>query len=120
MFSRLGSNGTSFSESINLPKDLNGKYVFIRHLWRMDCGKSCICFKNPVWAEFLPLCQYWLLIKLLFCIFLIGPDIRPVRKCVRHHSVRKWKYVMRFEIRYFFLEVGLSPKGLTQSQEKSI
>ena len=25
---------------------------------------------------------------------------------------------MRFEIRYFFLEFGLSPKGLTQSQEK--
>ena len=28
---------------------------------------------------------------------------------VRHHSVRKWKYIMRFEIRYFFLEIGLSP-----------
>ena len=27
---------------------------------------------------------------------------------------------MRFEFRYFFLEIGLSPKGLTQSQEKSI
>ena len=26
-------------------------------------------------------------------------------------SVRKWKDVMRFEIRYFFLEVGLSPSG---------
>ena len=26
---------------------------------------------------------------------------------------------MRFEIRYFFLEVGLSPKGLTHSQEKN-
>ena len=25
---------------------------------------------------------------------------------------------MRFEIRYFFLEIGLSPSGLTQSQEK--
>ena len=36
------------------------------------------------------------------------------------HSVRKWKDIMRFEIRYFFLEVGLSPKGLTQTQEKSI
>ena len=27
---------------------------------------------------------------------------------------------MRFEIRYFFLEIGLSPKGLTQYQEKCI
>ena len=27
---------------------------------------------------------------------------------------------MRFEIRYFFLEIGLSPSGFTQSQEKSI
>ena len=27
---------------------------------------------------------------------------------------------MRFEIRYFFLWIGLSPKGLTKSQEKSI
>ena len=36
-------------------------------------------------------------------------------ECMRHHSVRKWKYIMRFEIRYFFLEIGLSPKGLTQS-----
>ena len=25
---------------------------------------------------------------------------RTVRECVRHHSVRKWKYIMRFEIRY--------------------
>ena len=33
-------------------------------------------------------------------------------ECVRHHSVRKWKDIMRFEIRYFLLEVGLSPKGL--------
>ena len=41
-------------------------------------------------------------------------------ECVRHHSIRKWKYIMRFEIRYFFLEIGLSPSGLTQSQEKSI
>ena len=33
------------------------------------------------------------------------------------HSVMKWKYIMMFEIRYFYLEIGLSPKGLTQSQE---
>ena len=32
----------------------------------------------------------------------------------------KRKYIMRFEIRYFFLEIGLSPSGLTQPQEKSI
>ena len=32
----------------------------------------------------------------------------------------KQKYIMRFEIRYFFLEIGLSPSGLTQPQEKSI
>ena len=32
---------------------------------------------------------------------------------------RKWKYIMRIEIRYFFLEIGLGP-GLTLSQEKSI
>ena len=25
---------------------------------------------------------------------------------MRHHSVRKWKDIMRFEIRSFFLEVG--------------
>ena len=36
-------------------------------------------------------------------------DIRPVRECVRHHSVRKWKDIQRFEIRYFFIEVGLKP-----------
>ena len=47
-----------------------------------------------------------------------GPYIGPYVKCVRHHSVRKWKDIMRFEIRYFFLEIGLSPKGLTQFQEK--
>ena len=28
-------------------------------------------------------------------------------ECVRHHSVRKRKYIMRFEIRCFFLEIGL-------------
>ena len=33
-------------------------------------------------------------------------------ECVRHHYVRKWKYIMRFEIRYFFLEIGLSPNGM--------
>ena len=38
---------------------------------------------------------------------------------LRLRSVRKWKYIMRFEIRYFFLWIGLSPKGLTKSQEKS-
>ena len=32
---------------------------------------------------------------------------------MRHHSVRKWKNIMRFEIGYIFLEIGLSPKGLT-------
>ena len=28
------------------------------------------------------------------------------------------KYIIRFEIRYFFLEIVLSPSDLTQSQEK--
>ena len=32
----------------------------------------------------------------------------------------KRKYIMRFEIRYFFLDIELSPSGLTQPQEKSI
>ena len=27
---------------------------------------------------------------------------------MRHQSVRKWKYIMRFGIRYFFLEIRLS------------
>ena len=31
----------------------------------------------------------------------------------------KRKHIMRFEIRYFYLQIGLSP-GLTQSKEKSI
>ena len=39
-------------------------------------------------------------------------------ECVRHHSVRKWKYVMRFEIIYFFLEIGLNVMGLTISGKK--
>ena len=30
-----------------------------------------------------------------------GHFIRPVHECMRHLSVRKWKYIMRFEIRYF-------------------
>ena len=33
---------------------------------------------------------------------------RTVSECMRHHSIRKWKDIMRFEIRYFFLEVELS------------
>ena len=31
-----------------------------------------------------------------------------VRQCVRHHSVRKWKDIIRFEIRYFFLKKKVS------------
>ena len=34
-----------------------------------------------------------------------------VKVYVCHHSVRKWRYIMRFEIRYFFLESGLSPRA---------
>ena len=37
-------------------------------------------------------------------------------ECMRQHSIRKLKYIMRFEIRYLFLEIGLSPKVSTQSQ----
>ena len=42
---------------------------------------------------------------------------------LRHYSCSildrgKRKYIMRFEIRYFLLEIGLSPWGLTQPQEK--
>ena len=37
---------------------------------------------------------------------------------VTHASRGKPKYIVRFEIMYFFLELGLSPKGLTQAQEK--
>ena len=29
-----------------------------------------------------------------------GPTLGQYVDCVRHHSVRKWKYIMRFEIRY--------------------
>ena len=48
-----------------------------------------------------------------------------IKKVLRRYSCStlargKRKHIMRFEIRYFFLEIGLSPKGLTQSQEKSI
>ena len=32
----------------------------------------------------------------------VGP--KALTLGVRHHSVRKWKYMMRFEIRYFFLK----------------
>ena len=39
---------------------------------------------------------------------------------LRTQARGKQKYIMRFEIRYFFLEIGLSPKGLTQSEEKII
>ena len=39
---------------------------------------------------------------------------------LRTQARGKRKHIMRFEIRYFFLEVGLSPLGLTQPQEKSI
>ena len=35
---------------------------------------------------------------------------------MRHHSVRKWKYIMRFEIRYFFLEI--KPEGLNPISRK--
>ena len=49
-----------------------------------------------------------------------GPTLGEYVECVRHHSVRKWKYIMRFEIRHFFLEIGLSPSDLTHSQEKNI
>ena len=66
------------------------------------------------------------------------PPTSPSEKCVQlkymyicvyssartvywHTQARgKRKYIMRFEIRYFFLEIGLSPSGLTQPQEKSI
>ena len=34
-----------------------------------------------------------------------GPTLGQYVECVRYHSVRKWKYIMRFEIRYFFLEI---------------
>ena len=40
-----------------------------------------------------------------------GPDIWPVRYCLRHHSVRKLKYIPCFEVR-------LSPKDLTHPQIK--
>ena len=43
-----------------------------------------------------------------------------VRVCVYHHSVRKWRYKVRFESIYFFVESGLSPSDSTQSQDKSI
>ena len=59
-----------------------------------------------------------------------GPSTYPPIWKLQYSSARtvywhtqargKRKYVMRFEIRYFFLEIGLSPSGLTQSQEKSI
>ena len=39
------------------------------------------------------------------------PRLRTVYKCVRHHSVRKWKHIPCFE-------VGLSLKGLTHHQNK--
>ena len=29
-----------------------------------------------------------------------GPTIGQYSECVHHHSVMKWKYVVRFEIRY--------------------
>ena len=29
------------------------------------------------------------------------------------HTAGKWKDIMKFEIIYFFLEIGLRPKGLT-------
>ena len=32
-------------------------------------------------------------------------------ECVRHHYVRKWKYIVRFEIISFFLEIGLGGWG---------
>ena len=44
---------------------------------------------------------------------------QPVHWCTDNSQDRgKRKYIMRFEIRYFFVEIGLSPKGLTPSQEK--
>ena len=54
------------------------------------------------------------LIKLVCIeIRILSSYVTPM-DCVRHHSVRKWKDIMRFEIRYFF------SLGLTHSQEKSI
>ena len=37
---------------------------------------------------------------------------------MRHHSVRKLKYIVRFEKYIHCFEIGLSPKSLTHSQNK--
>ena len=38
-----------------------------------------------------------------------APTLDHTLECVHHHSVRKWKYILRCESIYFFVEVGLSP-----------
>ena len=67
---------------------------------------------------------------LVYCNFLRevrlggwGSECPTLGQYVRVHAPpfsRKWKYIVRFEIIYLLLEIELSLKGLTQSQEKSI
>ena len=47
-----------------------------------------------------------------------APTLGHYVRVMRHYSVRKWKYILKFEIKYLFLEIWSSPKGLTQSQKK--
>ena len=87
-------------------------------------------------AQFMPKLQYLNTIILRdqcnavgnFLVYMFLGSPPPPQICaieLRRYSCStlargKRKHIMRFEIRYFFLEIGLSPSGLTQPQEKSI
>ena len=95
------------------------------------CILSCLYFGIFVFCHIV-FCFVWLYFVMFvlwnICIltdYLLG-QLRGRRprywastlECMRHHFVRKWKYIMRFEKTILCFEIGLSPKGLTKSQIK--